>query len=172
MQPPARPSRRSWASRWPSVMPMSFLGSAKPAVISRGEGRHLDVLGEIITLVVSGEDTNGSFAVLTERSPPGGGTPFHTHHNEDEALYVLEGEYEILCGEETVRATAGSFVFAPRGIPHRFTNVGSTTGAILAIVSPAGFEGFFEEVSALPAPTDRSAVAAIATKYELDIHPG
>jgi uncharacterized cupin superfamily protein len=35
----------------------------------------------------------------------------HTHHKEDEALYVLEGEYEIPCGDQTVRAKPGSFVF-------------------------------------------------------------
>ncbi len=151
---------------------MSFFQAGKPIVISPGEGTHLDVLGDVITLLVSGKETNGAFTVLTAKSRPGGGTPLHTHHNEDEALYVIEGEYDIRYGDETVRAKPGSFVFAPREIPHKFTNVGSTAGTILGVVSPAGFEGFFKEVSALPPPPDIDAVMAIAAKYKLEVHLG
>ena len=57
----------------------------------------------------------------------------HTHHKEDEALYVLEGEYEIQCGDQTVRAKPGSFVFAPRDIPHNLTNVSTGPSTVLGI---------------------------------------
>jgi uncharacterized cupin superfamily protein len=80
--------------------------------------------------------------------------------NEDEALYVIEGEYDIRCGDETVRTKPGSFVFPPREIPHKFTNVSSAVGTILGVVSPAGFVGFLEEMSALPPPPDINAVTA------------
>src|ERR1051326_5506019 len=90
---------------------MSFFRANQPVVIAPGEGTHLEVLGDLITLLVSGKQTNGAFTVLSQTSPPGGGTPLHTHHNEDEALYVLNGEYEIQCGDRTVRAGAGAFVF-------------------------------------------------------------
>jgi len=149
---------------------MSFFRANQPVVLGPGEGTHLDVLGDLITLLVSGNQTNGAFTVLSETSPPGGGTPLHTHHNEDEALYVLQGEYEIQCGEQTVRAGAGAFVFAPREIPHRLTNVSSGPSTVLGIVSPAGFEGFWEEVSQLPPPPDIDQILAIAKKYRLEIH--
>jgi len=96
---------------------MSFFRGNQAVVLGPGEGTHLDVLGDLITLLVSGKETNGAFTVLSQTSPPGGGTPLHTHHKEDEALYVLKGEYEIQCGDQTVRAGPGSFVFAPREIP-------------------------------------------------------
>ena len=150
---------------------MSFFRSHRPVVVAPREGTHLDVLGDVITVLVSGRETNGAFTVLTEKSQPGGGTPLHTHHNEDEALYVLEGEYDIRCGDDTVSAKPGSFVFAPREVPHKLTNVSSAPGTILGVVSPAGFEGFFEEVSALPAPPNIDAVMAIAGKYRLEVHP-
>jgi hypothetical protein len=41
---------------------------------------------------------------------------------------------------------------------------------VLGIVSPAGFEGFWEEVSQLPLPPDIGKITAIAKKYELEIH--
>jgi quercetin dioxygenase-like cupin family protein len=149
---------------------MSDFRFVEPAVVGSGGATRLDVFGEIVMLLVSGKETNGAFSVLTERSPPGGGTPLHTHRNEDEALYVLEGEYDIRRGAETVRAGPGSFVFAARGVPHGFTNVSSSSGTILAVVSPAGFEGFFEEVSALRAPAAVEKIMGIAAKYGLEIH--
>jgi mannose-6-phosphate isomerase-like protein (cupin superfamily) len=94
----------------------------------------------------------------------------HTHHNEDEALYVLAGEYEIQCGDQTLRAGPGSFVFAPREIPHKLTNMSAGPSTILGIVSPAGFEGFWEEISQLPPPPDIDQIMAIAKKYRLEIH--
>jgi hypothetical protein len=38
------------------------------------------------------------------------------------------------------------------------------------MVSPAGFEGFFEEVSQLPPPPNLERIMAIAAKYRLEIH--
>jgi quercetin dioxygenase-like cupin family protein len=148
---------------------MSFFGAAQPVIVGRGEGAHLDVLGEAITLLVSGEQTNGAFAVLTGTSPPGGGTPLHQHQDEDEALYVLEGEYDIQCGAQTVRAGPGAFVFAPRDIPHKLTNVSAGPSSHLGIVSPAGFERFFEEISQLPRPPAVEQITQIAVRYRLAI---
>ena len=148
---------------------MSFFRADQPVVLAPGEGTHLDVLGELLTLMVSGGQTGGAFTVLTETSPPGGGTPLHTHHREDEALYILEGEYEIQCGEQTLRAGPGAFVFAPRNIPHKLTNVSAGPSRLLGVVSPAGFEGFWEEISQI-SPPDMEKIMAIAEKYELEIH--
>jgi len=149
---------------------MSFFRSSEPIVLGPDEGAHLEVLGDLITLLVSAEQTGGAFTVLSETSPPGGGTPLHTHRGEDEALYVLEGEYEIKCGGRTVRAGPGSFVFAPRDVPHQLTNVGTGASKILGIVSPGGFEGFWREISELPVPPAMEEILAIATKYRLEIH--
>jgi quercetin dioxygenase-like cupin family protein len=85
-------------------------------------------------------------------------------------LYVLAGEYEIQCGNQTVRAGVGSFIFAPREIPHKLTNVNTGPSTVLGVVSPAGFEGFWEELSQLPPPPDISKIMAIAQKYRLEIH--
>jgi quercetin dioxygenase-like cupin family protein len=149
---------------------MSFFRANQPVILAPGEGTRLDVLGDLITLLVSGKQTNGSFTVLSETSPPGGGTPLHTHYKEDEALYVLQGEYEIQCGDQAVRAGPGSFVFAPREIPHKLTNVSTGPSILVGIVSPAGFEGFWEEVSQLAPPPDIDKIMAIAKKYRLEIH--
>ena len=45
--------------------------------------------------------------------------PWHTHDNEDEMFLVLEGELDILEGDETTKLHAGEFYIVPRGIEHR-----------------------------------------------------
>ncbi len=114
--------------------------------VAPGEGKAIWVAGDLVTLKVVGEDTGGAFLLGEEVSLPGGGPPPHIHHREDEIFCVLEGEYEFLVGERTIRAGAGSIVYGPRNIPHTFKNVGTTPARMLAFVTPAGFEGFLEEV--------------------------
>ena len=60
-------------------------------------------------------------------------------------------------------------VFAPREVPHKLTNVSAGPSTHLGIVSPAGFERFFEEVRRLPRPPAVEQVMELAAKYRLDI---
>ncbi len=63
------------------------------------------------------------------------------HHNDDEAFWVLEGELTFEVGEETIKASPGSFLFGPKDVPHRYT-VESGPARMLFLYSPAGFEEF------------------------------
>jgi quercetin dioxygenase-like cupin family protein len=105
--------------------------------------RRLWITGDTMTLLATGEDTAGQLVVLEVLAQPGGGPPPHIHRNEDEYFYVLDGEFEILHGDETIRARAGSFVHVRRGTVHRFSNVGTAPSRLLIMFSPAGIEGFF-----------------------------
>ena len=93
----------------------------------------------------SAETTGGSFSIIEEVAPLD--TPPHVHANEDELFIVLEGEHEFTVGETVFDAGPGAVVFAPRGIPHSHRRVVPRTGRFLTLVSPAGFEGFFRELS-------------------------
>jgi len=46
--------------------------------------------------------------------------PRHIHRNEDESFYILEGEITAWIGDQTIRGTAGTLIFSPRGAPHSF----------------------------------------------------
>ena len=48
------------------------------------------------------------------------GPPPHVHDREDECSFVLDGEMSVRCRDSAFDAAAGSFVFLPRGRPHRF----------------------------------------------------
>ncbi len=140
-------------------------------VLSPGEGKMVPVPGHKVTHKVVGADTGGAYSLL-EVELVGDGPPQHIHKNEDEAFYVLEGEMNILVGERTIRATAGSFVLVPRGTVHAFSRIGQEPAKILAIFSPAGFEKFFDEAVDLDVTDTEAYVArgiALAEKYNMEI---
>jgi uncharacterized cupin superfamily protein len=75
----------------------------------------------------------------------------HVHAAEDEAWYVIDGDLRFSLDGELHSATAGTFVFVPRGSPHCFQNVGSAAARLLVLFTPAGMERFFEQFATLPA---------------------
>ena len=139
--------------------------------LAPGEGTVFQVLGgDVVMVKAVSEDTGGSFSVFETLVPSQGGPPPHVHHREDEAFYVIEGQFEFRVGDRQIRATAGSYLWAPRDIPHRFRNVGETTGKLLIVIRPAGFERFIEAFSRLPpdAPPDWGRMSALAQEYGLE----
>lgn len=75
---------------------------------------------------------------------------------------MLEGEYEFICGGQQHSVSKGATIFAPRDVPHNYKCVSQTGGRLLVMISPAGFEVFFEEVSGM---TDVGRVVEIAGRY-------
>ena len=82
-------------------------------------------------------------------SPRALAAPLHRHTREDEYSYVLEGRMGALLGDEVVEAGPGDLVHKPRNQWHTFWNAGDEPCRILEIISPAGFEQFFQELSDL-----------------------
>lgn len=145
-----------------------------------GEGKSFWVLGDLYTFKVVGGDTGGSFAMLEVEVQPQNGPPPHIHHREDETFYITGGEFSFLHGDQTFRATAGSFVHIPKGTLHTFKNVGTSWGRFVVVITPAGFEELIEEIGepvldkSTSPPLNRVVVdklLALAPKYHLEIKP-
>jgi len=113
--------------------------------LAGGAGEQLRFSEAEFLVKASAETTGGSFSIVEEVAPLD--TPPHVHANEDELFIVLEGEHEFTVGETVFDVGPGAVVFAPRGIPHSHRRVVPRTGRFLTLVSPAGFEGFFRELS-------------------------
>jgi mannose-6-phosphate isomerase-like protein (cupin superfamily) len=113
--------------------------------LGAGEGERLSFSGAEFLVKASAETTNGSFSIVEEIDPLD--TPLHVHEREDEMFLALEGEHVFQVGDEELQIGPGGLVFAPRGIPHSQRRVVPRTGRTLSMVSPAGFEGFFRELS-------------------------
>ena len=102
--------------------------------------------GDQITFLITGEQTGGAFFMAEVSVPPGGGTPPHIHHREEETFYLQQGTLTIQVGGKTLNASPGDFVHLPRGIVHCFRNTGTVDTKFLLVVTPAGLEKFFAEV--------------------------
>lgn len=135
-------------------------------LVPAGGGRLVDLGGTSVHLKVPGERTGGAFALLEQPVDAGVIVEPHIHQHEDELAYVLEGTVWMRVGDHEVEATAGSYVWKPRGTLHTFWNPGTEPARILEIISPAGFEGFFAELADLiaGAPTDEQ-VGALCERY-------
>jgi len=147
--------------------------STEPFVLAAARsrtGKPLHVLGDTVTIKVASTDVGGRYCVLEIQSPAGSGTPMHVHHREDENFYVLEGEFTVHVGGHVHRAAAGSFVFAPREIPHRYENTGQTTARLLVMAEPGGIDRMFEEFqgAVVAGRPDMDKIGEICRRYEVE----
>jgi mannose-6-phosphate isomerase-like protein (cupin superfamily) len=106
-------------------------------------------------LKASRRSTGGALSVF--ETSIGAGPPLHVHDHEDECFYVLDGELSIRCGDDAFDAAAGSFVFLPRGRPHRFWAPGPAA-RLLLIAVPGGIEDYFAEINAASTDAERTRI--------------
>ena len=101
--------------------------------------------GEPNDCKLSSKDTDGAMCVF-EFTGHGGG-PRHSHHDQDEWIYIVDGEFDFHVGEKQFRLGAGESVFLPRQVAHVWGCVSGGPGKIINTYQPAGkMEEFFREV--------------------------
>jgi mannose-6-phosphate isomerase-like protein (cupin superfamily) len=149
----------------------------RPTILQKGEGKTtVNVLDDIITIKIAGEQTDGMFSLLEVSVPPQNGPPLHIHNREVESYYILEGDFEITVGNNdsrtVVKASAGTFVSVPKGIPNTYKNVGNKEGRFLMFYSPANASKAFEEVGqpdSSTTPPDMDKMMSVMNKYGMEI---
>ena len=148
--------------------------TAAPRVLGPTDGK-AGFLGSIgVRFMIDGDEADGGFSLVEHPMPPRAlAAPLHRHNREDEYSYVLEGKVGALLGEEVVIGGPGDLIFKPRGQWHTFWNAGDEPARLLEIISPAGFERFFEELVDLGgvAQADPETMGALCARYELEMDP-
>jgi mannose-6-phosphate isomerase-like protein (cupin superfamily) len=109
---------------------------------------------------------------LFEMKVPAGAhvPPPHSHGNNEECVYVLEGVLRYSVDDETRDLKPGEWMSTPRGSVHHFSNPGSETARTLVMLTPDIGEQFFRDVAALAGagnPPDRAKLAEVMTRYGL-----
>jgi quercetin dioxygenase-like cupin family protein len=139
-------------------------------VVPPGEGRSGGLApGVGVVFKIDGEDTGGALSIVEHPFAVGALVPPHIHTLEDEYSIVLEGEIGFRSEDQEVVLGAGGYIIKPRGEVHAMWNAGKTPARMIEVISPAGFERFFRELTDMtaigrPDPTD---VAKLAERYEL-----
>jgi len=143
-------------------------------VVQPGEGR-VGELGDIgVQFKLWGADTGGAFAIVEHPFPVGALVAPHRHTREDEYSIVTEGEIGFRSGDREVVLGPGGYIGKPRGELHAMWNAGDVAARMIEIISPAGFEHFFREVSELiaagPAAVEQAAEqgAELVQRYALE----
>jgi len=133
-------------------------------------GQRIKLGGEPLDCKVSARDTEGAMCVFELIGGSGG--PRHLHADQDEWIYVIDGEFEFLVGgtdgvkylrdlkHKPFRVRAGESVFLPRQVAHVWGGVGGKPGKIINVYQPAGkMEVFFREVAKFSAPPIHEALS-------------
>jgi quercetin dioxygenase-like cupin family protein len=128
----------------------------KTVVRQNGEGERLWFAGGgVFTMKASAAETDDAFVLFEDVVQQGKTTPLHLHPNEDETIYVLEGEILVHFDGEEHRVGEGGVFVAPRGLPHAFL-VTSETARLLCLQTPGTGEGFYRSVSEPAGPDSES----------------
>ncbi|VVB46716.1 protein of unknown function [Beijerinckiaceae bacterium RH AL1] len=97
-------------------------------------------------ILVTGEQTDQCWALLSNEKPAGSATPVHLHRQDTELLYVLSGELTVEAGGSTRILALGEVAVLPENQPHRLSNRSAGEARYLLLSAPAGFERFTLEV--------------------------
>ena len=139
------------------------------------EGAREGFLGSIgVRFLIGGADAGERLSLVEHAmSPRALAAPLHRHVNEDEYSFVLEGRMGAILGDDVVEAAPGDLVFKPRNEWHTFWNAGDATCRILEIISPAGFERFFQELSDMGGVLEVAPeeLARLNARYGLEMQP-
>lgn len=122
--------------------------------------------------MVGGAESGGGFALVEHPMEPHAlAAPLHRHGREDEYSFILEGRVGADLGGDIVYGEVGDLIFKPRGQWHTFWNAGDGPARVLEIISPAGFEKFFDQMTdrAARGELDPAGMAALAAEYGAEV---
>jgi quercetin dioxygenase-like cupin family protein len=123
-----------------------------------------------MAFLVTGDDTKHT-SMFEWTIPPGFSTGLHVHRVQEETFYVLDGECDWQVGGERVRATPGTYLFLPPGVPHNIANASDKPARVLMTVSPPGHEHYFEELAETVVrggTADPDKIASLRARYDTD----
>jgi mannose-6-phosphate isomerase-like protein (cupin superfamily) len=141
---------------------------ARPSLV-RAAVEMIDIGSASVQVKVRGSESGGGFSLIEYRIPPRTlVAPLHRHTWEDEYSFVLEGRIGLVLGDAVVYAEAGELTLKPRRLWHTVWNPLDVPSRVVEIISPGGFERFFEELaSELCRPGNRAGVD-LGARYGLD----
>jgi DNA-binding transcriptional MerR regulator len=120
--------------------------------------------GTKIDCKVSGKDTGGAMCVLEVNNT---GWARHVNRDQDEWIYVVDGEVELEIGKKRSRLCAGESMFIPRNAEHAW---GGVPARIINTYQPAGkIEEFFQALAKFKGlPTREQTINKTYTGEQID----
>ncbi|HWI06294.1 MAG TPA: cupin domain-containing protein [Solirubrobacteraceae bacterium] len=121
------------------------MSTAVPIIRQDGDGEQMWFAGGgVFTWKATAAETAGAFTILEDRMERNKMTPMHLHPEQDETVYVLDGDLLVDIEGEQHAVHRGGLFFAPRGVPHAFM-VTSETARVLAFMVDGSGESFYRQ---------------------------
>ncbi|QYZ78105.1 cupin domain-containing protein [Methanofollis formosanus] len=123
----------------------------EPFSLFGGQGTYTGLIGE------ETPDIPANYSIGMVTIPPGNATPPHRLVGTTEFVYLIEGEAEIQCDNQTVTARAGEVVLLPAGVLQSIASVGATDLRYVDVIQPpfaAENEISGDDLTALAGTTD------------------
>jgi len=142
-------------------------------VIAADGGWPIDLPGWSMLVKVGADATRGALTVIHGHMAAGHAGPAeHVHEVHDETFLVIQGALRVRVGDRYAVVEPGGTVFCPRGQAHGFSNPFDVPAVYVVLLSPSGYETYFERVAehlgrtgALPDPaTSQRWMAALDTR--------
>jgi quercetin dioxygenase-like cupin family protein len=126
-------------------------------------------MGNIMSFLVRGDESDGKVAMMEYRSKPGNEPPPHIHLWEHEIYYILEGNLEAYVDGEVLKAFPGQSVFLPRGKAHTFTICSPHLRMLILVLAAGGDSvGLDTYFSKMAGPADSMMLPNDAVTYLMD----
>lgn len=135
--------------------------------VPAGDGDHRFFLNHLATIKIAGGESASGMSAIQFTAPRGFGPPLHRHREEDEIMYVVDGEIRLDIGDTPTVATPGTVVSMPHGIPHVFQVLSEEATFLTVTAGRSNSPGFDVFVRALGTPTDPQSLPA-----PVEIDPG
>jgi quercetin dioxygenase-like cupin family protein len=130
-------------------------------ITSATEEAPVAVLGTLHTVKVRHSD----YTVIESSGGPGTGLPPHALEGQDQSIYVLDGEYLLVTGDQRRRLTSGMHAVVPRDTVHSLTVAGTGQARCLTVVSPCGpWETFLNELRDVEAAAAADEIYALGRR--------
>jgi quercetin dioxygenase-like cupin family protein len=102
---------------------------------------------------VTEEESGGAFMLIEDEMTQGKTTPWHSHPDHDELIYVIDGEIDVNIAGHKQRVSTGGMWMTPRDTPHALFVV-SPVARVLAFQTPGSAQAFYYGASEPAGETD------------------
>jgi quercetin dioxygenase-like cupin family protein len=134
-----------------------------------GGGPNYDWSRDHTFVKVSASDTGGAFALMEDNLKREFALGLHLHRQHAETFYILSGNVDFHIDGDWMTAVPGATVHIPSGVPHALTLAPGTTGKLLMIFQPAGFDQYLAELAKLTERNfaDADKMRDLELKYDI-----
>jgi len=142
----------------------------KGIVVPAGGGKtYEETPGRVFALKLAAGQTDESIMLFEETVPAGTKSTHHLHHDSDEVVWVLEGDFTFKIGDEVFSGGPGTCAFLPRNVPHAWKSNGPGQGRAVFLYTPGRTGRFIEERFERGQPLSEAERADALERYRWEV---